>query len=166
LKINVCARGIFNILPKKNVYNQYLYYILLKNRNKFQRLATGAVIKHFSGSNFMNFQINLPNKKIQKQIIDIIEPIEKIENCTYNLIQNLLKLVSKIKNNKNIFKLSNVSELIKNKPKNLQQVSAKVLNKRVSFINEIENINTYKTNIFYCKKNTLLINTIRTYLEK
>ena len=79
LNINVCAnRGILNILPKEKIHKKYLYYFLLKNKNKFQNLSTGAVLKHFYGPNLMNFKINLPSIKIQKQIIDIIEPYEKL----------------------------------------------------------------------------------------
>ncbi len=64
------------------------------------------------------------------------------------------------------FYLKDVAILLKNKKQNLNQVSAKVLEKRSSFIKSLEKKNTYKTNSFFCPKETLLINSIRTYLEK
>ena len=87
LQINVMAnRGILNIKPNnKYVKNKYLFYFLYKNKNIFSSKGTGIVLKHFYGPNLMNEEINLPNIKMQNQIIDIIEQNEtlflKYSNC-------------------------------------------------------------------------------------
>ncbi len=79
-------------------------------------------------------------------------------------ILNLVKNLSINDNQKE--KLGEITKLFKKEPKGINQASAKIMSKRNPLIKNIEEVGAYKTNTFYCKQGTLLINTIRTYLNK
>lgn len=57
---------------------KYLYYWLSKNQNIWAQFATGLSVFRFKGTDFEQITIDLPNLEIQKKIIDIIEPVEKV----------------------------------------------------------------------------------------
>ena len=78
LNIDLCGRGILNIIPNDKIKNKYLFYYLIKNKEYFKKNATGAVIQHISGTFLMKTRIELPNISDQQKIIDIIEPKEKL----------------------------------------------------------------------------------------
>ncbi|MGL5268673.1 MAG: restriction endonuclease subunit S [Spiroplasma sp.] len=104
-------RGILNIKPiPSKILNKYLFYFLCKNKENFAQKGTGAVLKHFYGPNLMNENINLPSLIEQQQIIDIIEPNEKLflkySNCVkinnFETVQkdmkNLIDIIEPIEN--------------------------------------------------------------------
>jgi len=62
-------------------------------------------------------------------------------------------------------KISHFLEPIKNKPKHIKQISAKVLNNQ-GIISKLEDIDTYKTNNFFTPKGSFVFCSIRTYLKK
>ncbi|AOG60383.1 type I restriction enzyme, S subunit [Spiroplasma helicoides] len=167
LDIDVTAnRGVLNIIPKEKILLKYLFYFLCINKSIFEKQSTGAVLKHFYGPNLLNTTIDLPEKKLQQKIIDIIEPFEvlcssilKQKNCLLNIIKNQKT------SEKTVFLKDIVTEK-KDKPLNIGQVSAKVLHKRDTFIYNLEKPNTYKTNSFYAERGSLLFCSIRTYLNK
>ncbi len=152
------------IIPNKDkVINKYLYYILLNI--DFTQFISGTTIPHLYFRDWGELDVDIPNLNEQQKIIDIIEPMEKIEFKVEFYIKELLLIIKNFKTNEK-FKFSDVSELIKNKSKGINQVSAKVIKYRNPLLISIENPGTYKTNTFFCNKGTLLINTIRTYLNK
>jgi|GEM_PF-6090299 len=160
-------RGILNIKPNdKYIKNKYLFYFLCKNKNIYSSKGTGAVLKHFYGPNLMNEEINLPSIKTQDSVIGIIEPIEKLENNISMQVNKINILLKNLEVTNQKIKLFNILEPIKNFPKNLKQVSAKVLMKNTTLISNLEEKGTYSTNSFYCPKGTFLFCSIRTYLQK
>ncbi len=101
-----------------------------------------------------------------EKIIDIIEPIEELLN-NISILKNKLNdiLKSSITNEVNC-SLGDISKMVREKPRGISQASAKVMSYRDSSIDNLEDDGTYKTNSFYCEDGTLMINTIRTYLNK
>ncbi len=93
-------RGILNIIPDEEmILNKFLFYFLIKNKDRYSELSTGAVLKHFYGPNLMNEIIDLPNLKEQRIIIDIIEPIEELLTIIEKKIFTIKRLlVSKYNN--------------------------------------------------------------------
>ncbi len=159
-------RGILNLMPNEEyIMKKYLFYLLISMKDVFQKDATGAVLKHLYGPELMKYKINVPQIYDQQKIIDIIEPIEILESKTNDLKEKLNAIIKKITSN-NDLPFEKYLSSIKNKPLNTNQISAKAMSKRNPTPEIIEHVGTYKTNTFNVEKGTLLINTIRTYLNK
>lgn len=150
------------IVPKNDiVLPKFLFYKL--RLTNF--LATGAVQKQLTKPDLEKITLEIPSLSEQQAIIDIIEPVEAFENNISKLVRAIELLTKNLESNSG-YVFGDFVSIIKNKPKNIKQVSAKVLNRRTSLISQLENPNTYTTNNFFAPKGTLVINTIRTYLEK
>ncbi len=61
-------------------------------RNIVKKYATGYTRYNISQNSLNKIKINIPNLKVQKQIIDIIEPLEKLIN-KLKLIKNKIKIL-------------------------------------------------------------------------
>ena len=85
---NTCwhSQGIKGFLNnEKSIINKYLYYWVISNRGTFISKGIGATFKEISSSIIKSIRGFFPSLKIQKQIIGIIEPKEKLflkySNC-------------------------------------------------------------------------------------
>ena len=83
-----------NIIPNEDIVEPfYLYYFFKTQYNNLRQLSSG-VRKNLNSNDIKNYKINLPNKKIQKNIANFLCNIdEKIElNNKINLeLENLAK---------------------------------------------------------------------------
>lgn len=85
------------VCNEKYLYNQYLYYYLIKNRNRIEALGNGSTFKEVSRKTISEYQIKLPSieeqKKIVSDLVDLdrrfdenhsnIEDIEELLECLY-----------------------------------------------------------------------------------
>ena len=86
---------ITSIEPNNNfLLDKYLYYYFLKNSKKIKNMKDGgSIFTILKISVFKNWKFFLPSLKTQKQIIDIIEPFEKIIDKNNLIIKNISKYI-------------------------------------------------------------------------
>ena len=159
------SANLINLDSGNRVTNKYLFYWFLKNQEQIKQLGVGSAIQYVEISEIKRKKINLPSFQEQKQIINIIEPLEKMINLINKSRIKTEKFIASSERNKKFFYLKQVARIIKNKKRNTRQVSAKVFNQQTCSIKSWENNGTYN-HCFFCPKNTLLIGSIRTYLKK
>ncbi len=83
-------QGFKSFVCKEDVlFNQYLYYYLLKNKKKIEVLGNGSTFKEVSRKTLANYEIELPSLDDQKDIVkELIMLDEKYEdNC--NILTNM-----------------------------------------------------------------------------
>ena len=87
------SQGFKSIIPDTSkVIPEFLYYLMLKSKDKLERIASGSTFKEVSGREMSNFVVDIPELKIQKEIVQKLNPISK-EIEKNNLINdNLLEL--------------------------------------------------------------------------
>ncbi|VEU68447.1 restriction endonuclease subunit S [Mycoplasmopsis pulmonis] len=68
------------------VKTKFLSYLLLLQEKTFNDMAIGSAYGYLKNYNINDFEVNLPNLKIQSAIIKIIEPLEKQINAFDELI--------------------------------------------------------------------------------
>ncbi|UJB28792.1 restriction endonuclease subunit S [Spiroplasma platyhelix] len=81
------------------ILKKYLFYKLIIDRPKLIKMGNGAVFINLSSDILKNWNVYIPNISIQQQIIDIIEPNEKLflkySNCvridSFENVQNDMK---------------------------------------------------------------------------
>ena len=76
-----------------NSIKKYLYYYLL-DKTKWSKIINGTTRPATKISDWKKLKINLPSLKTQKQIIDIIEPIEKLE-LTIKKLSKVIGFITK-----------------------------------------------------------------------
>lgn len=80
----------------KVLFNHYLYYYLIKNREKLESLGNGSTFKEISRKTLLDYQIDLPSideqKKIVQDLVDLDDRYEK--NCgIISSIDELMRLL-------------------------------------------------------------------------
>ena len=86
-----------NIVKNDITFNKYLHFAFIKNEKKINNLAVGSVLKKANMNILYEFKIKLPDIKTQQQIIDIIEPFEKMlnkEKIYIDILNNCLIFIS------------------------------------------------------------------------
>lgn len=80
------------VCKEKLLFNQYLYYYLVKNRKKIEALGNGSTFKEVSRKTLANYEIELPSIEVQKGIVkELVMLDEKYEdNC------NILTIIEKL----------------------------------------------------------------------
>ena len=86
------SANLINLDSGNRVTNKYLFYWFLKNQEQIKQLGVGSAIQYVEISEVKRKKINLPSFQEQKQIINIIEPIEKFQK----LIRKIKAIVKKI----------------------------------------------------------------------
>lgn len=81
------------VCKEKLLFNQYLYYYLVKNRKKIEALGNGSTFKEVSRKTLANYEIELPSIEVQKGIVkELVMLDEKYEdNC--NILTSIEKLI-------------------------------------------------------------------------
>ncbi len=81
------------VCKEELLFNQYLYYYLLKNRKKIEALGNGSTFKEVSRKTLANYEIELPSLEVQKGIVkELVMLDEKYEdNC--NILASIEKLI-------------------------------------------------------------------------
>lgn len=70
-------------VPYKGVYNKYLFYYLMSQRNNFIKMGTGGAQPNISRTKIVNYYISLPPLEEQKRIV---AKIEELLNYTNTLL--------------------------------------------------------------------------------
>lgn len=75
------SQGFKSIIPDTTkILPDYLYYLMLRSKNKLERIASGSTFKEVSGREMSNFVVDIPELKTQREIIQKLNPIfKKIE---------------------------------------------------------------------------------------
>ena len=72
------SQGFKSIIPDTTkILPDYLYYLMLRSKNKLERIASGSTFKEVSGREMSNFVVDIPELKIQKEIVQKLNPISK-----------------------------------------------------------------------------------------
>ncbi|VEU68443.1 restriction endonuclease subunit S [Mycoplasmopsis pulmonis] len=111
------------------VKTKFLSYLLLLQEKTFNDMAIGSAYGYLKNYNINDFEVNLPNLKIQSAIIKIIEPLEKQINAFDELIFSEQKSLQHYLNyflnklasiNPSIFKnykLGDITKIVSGNPK-------------------------------------------------
>ena len=75
------SQGFKSIIPDTSkVIPEFLYYLMLKSKDKLERIASGTIFNEVSGREMSNFIVDIPELKTQREIIQKLNPIfKKIE---------------------------------------------------------------------------------------
>lgn len=85
-----CNQGFKNLVCGKEIYNEYAYYFLLKNKDYLNSLGTGATFKEISKRVVEQILIPFPSIEEQQRIVDILDKeFEKIDTLKANAEKGL-----------------------------------------------------------------------------
>ena len=155
MAFNQSCYGIRTI--NKDLMQNYLYYWLIANIDKFKKQTHGAVFDTITKSTFDNIEINYPSLVIQQHIVDIIGSIDdKIENNN-KIIEKIDKLgLFKYKSLNNEFiEFSKFAEFSKGKEASSQNYMDVKDNTTINFI-RVKDLNSI-TNTYIPKSLNLPI---------
>lgn len=76
----------------KNVRKEFLYYVLIQNREKLLQLSNGSVFNNLKTDIVKNFKVNIPYLKTQDVILRMITMIEDKLDLNQHIIANLEEL--------------------------------------------------------------------------
>jgi len=115
LGIDACTnQAVCGILPSIKYNSKYLYYFLSTQLENFLNLRYGVARLNLNQDTIKNFKVPLPDKDIQKKIVDECEVIDK---STFLAQENVSKFKSKMETEINNwfqkFRLTELSEIIK-----------------------------------------------------
>ena len=84
-------QGCKSIVPNDNMVSEYIYYYLLSNRDKLNKLGKGAVFPELSGKLFGDFKIPIPSFEDQQKIVEKLDKaFELIDQAKANIEQNII----------------------------------------------------------------------------
>ncbi|WP_408020438.1 restriction endonuclease subunit S [Staphylococcus epidermidis] len=93
MKVKACIHDGWLLLRNfKNVRKEFLYYILLLNRQKLLQLSNGSVFNNLKTDIVKNYIVDIPSIKKQDKILKIIGNIEDKLDTNNKLIANLEEL--------------------------------------------------------------------------
>lgn len=101
-------QAICALFPKDDVSQEYLFWFLRQHRHKFIEISKGGAQPNISQTVINSTPIPIPDKKLQKQITDVLQKIEKEGILDVSIIptafQAKVKSVFTTKNN--VFEIS------------------------------------------------------------
>jgi len=71
-------QGCKGIVPKQNIYHEFLYYILLRAKRRLNDLGAGAGFKEISSLSLKTFKIPLPQRAEQQKIADCLSSLDEL----------------------------------------------------------------------------------------
>jgi type I restriction enzyme S subunit len=89
-------QGFKSLICKKEMYNQFLYYLMKYKTNEIIKLANGSTFKEISATNLKKLSINLPPLPIQKKIADILSVIDEKIETLQNINETLEEMAKAI----------------------------------------------------------------------
>lgn len=93
------SQGFKSIVPNTSkVMPEYLYYLMLKSKDKIEQIASGSTFKEISGKGMSNFTVDIPELKEQKEIVQKLNPIFKKIEENNRINDNLTELKTTIFN--------------------------------------------------------------------
>ncbi len=109
------STAFYKICKKNNVFlNKYLNYYFIKNKKYIYLLGVGSVLKKANMKILGNYSVKLPNLDEQQQIINIIEPKEKLF-LKYNRVIDISNLDNFKKSWNNLINIIEPFEKLKEK---------------------------------------------------
>lgn len=102
VQVNFCTnQGCKSIIPDKEIYSDYLYYLLLHNRKHLQSLGSGTTFSELAKDKLENFLVPLPCFIEEPQIVKRIEAlfaradsiekaVQSTQLCCKRLTQSIL----------------------------------------------------------------------------
>ena len=126
------------------IKDKYLYYWWLKNNSILYKNSVGTTVKSLRMNNFTSPIIRLPNLEDQQEIINIIEPFEKLKVHLLNRKNLIIKLLNDLylfnssKNEKDI--LSFASLYNKKYQNQISYIETSNIDENFSIINNIKTI--------------------------
>lgn len=88
-----CNQGFKNLICSDKINNRYLYWFLKGNNTFLNSLGRGATFKEISKAIVANIEINVPDKEMQRQVVDNLEKISKIIRLRKQELQKLNELI-------------------------------------------------------------------------
>lgn len=88
-----CNQGFKNLICSDKINNRYLYWFLKENTAFLNSLGRGATFKEISKAIVANIEINVPDKEIQRQVVDNLEKTSKIIRLRKQELQKFNELI-------------------------------------------------------------------------
>ncbi len=88
-----CNQGFKNLICSEKINNKYLYWFLKGNTNFLNSLGRGATFKEISKKIVSNIVINVPDKKEQIKVVEILEKLSCIVNLHKKELDKLNELI-------------------------------------------------------------------------
>ena len=134
MAFNQSCYGIRTI--NKDLMQNYLYYWLIANIDKFKKQTHGAVFDTITKSTFDNIEINYPSLVMQQHIVDIIGSLDDKIESNNKIIEKIDKLgLSKYKKLKNDFiDFNDFANFEKGKEASSQNYMSEKNNENINFI--------------------------------
>ena len=134
MAFNQSCYGIRTI--NKDLMQNYLYYWLIANIDKFKKQTHGAVFDTITKSTFDNIEINYPSLVMQQHIVDIIGSLDDKIESNNKIIEKIDKLgLSKYKKIKNDFvDFNDFANFEKGKEASSQNYMSEKNNENINFI--------------------------------
>lgn len=73
-----CNQGFKNLICSETIYNKYLYWFLKGNTVFLNSLGRGATFKEISKSIVSEIEINVPEKKKQEDVVEVLEKVNEL----------------------------------------------------------------------------------------
>lgn len=109
------SQGFKSIIPDTDkILPDYLYYLMLKNKDNLEKVASGSTFKEISGKTMKKFEVEVPSIKDQRKILSLINPIvDKIElnNQINDNLFEIANLIFENQLNNDCTKLSNIATI-------------------------------------------------------
>lgn len=87
----IIGRGLCSIVPQIN--NDYLYYYLLQNKNRFEQKAQGSTFLAINSAEVNDFDVSYPNSlPAQRRIAAILSSADKVIAATQKTIAKYKKI--------------------------------------------------------------------------
>ena len=90
-------QGFKSLIPKENVFSEFVYYYLLNAKSLAESYASGTTFKEISAKSFSKLPIPLPPLQTQKQIVEILEKHFSSADKTGAFIDSALKNAKQLK---------------------------------------------------------------------
>ncbi|MGX2973308.1 restriction endonuclease subunit S [Helicobacter sp. T3_23-1059] len=90
-------QGFKSLIPKENVFSEFVYYYLLNAKSLAESYASGTTFKEISAKSFSKLPIPLPPLEIQKKIVEILEKHFSSADKTSAFIDSALKNAKQLK---------------------------------------------------------------------
>ena len=117
-------QGFQSLIPKKNIYNEFLYYLTQTKKCHFIKYACGSTFLEISNSEIKKTKCCVPNFEEQKRIANFLSLIDKkmeVQNKIISQYETLIKGLSHAIFAKN--KTNKIGDLVICKTSNLQESS-------------------------------------------
>ena len=84
-------QGCKGIVPRENVYHEFIYHSLITSKQRLNDLGAGAGFKEISTSTLKAFQIAIPKKQEQQKIADCLSSLDELIQAEKKALEALKK---------------------------------------------------------------------------